>query len=76
MDPETLVSRWIAVWPAGDRAAAEAMVASDFNFTSPLDNRLDRAMFFKRCWPNSARMARMDIIRMATTGQTVLVPTS
>jgi ketosteroid isomerase-like protein len=72
-DPETLVRRWIAVWPAGDRAAADAMVAPDFHFTSPLDNRLNRATFFQRCWPNSAKMARMDVVRAVTTGRTVLV---
>jgi len=36
-----------------DRAAIEALIADDFHFTSPLDNRLDRATYFERCWPNS-----------------------
>jgi len=29
-----------------DRAAIEALVAGDFHFTSPLDNRIDRATYF------------------------------
>ena len=29
-----------------DRAAIEALIADDFHFTSPLDNRLDRANIF------------------------------
>jgi len=40
-----------------DRAAIEALIAADFHFTSPLDNRIDRATYFARCWPNSANIA-------------------
>ena len=35
-----------------DRAAMEQIIAEDFRFTSPLDNRLDRKTYFERCWPN------------------------
>ena len=37
-----------------DRAALEALLAKDFHFTSPLDNRLDRETYFRR----SGRTAR------------------
>ena len=33
---------------AKDRAAIEALIADDFHFTSPLDNRLERATYFTR----------------------------
>jgi hypothetical protein len=36
-----------------DRAALENLIADDFHFTSPVDNRLDRETYFRRCWPNS-----------------------
>jgi hypothetical protein len=36
-----------------DRAAIEAAIAPGYHFTSPIDNRLDRATYFARCWPNS-----------------------
>ena len=39
-----------------DRAAIEELIAEDFHFTSPLDNRLDRETYFHRCWPNSKRL--------------------
>jgi hypothetical protein len=38
---------------AKDRTAIESLIAPDFHFTSPLDNRIDRATYFARCWPNS-----------------------
>src|SRR5258705_432182 len=33
-----------------DRAAIKAVIGDDFQFTSPLDNRLDRKAYFDRCW--------------------------
>ncbi len=29
-----------------DRTAIEALIAADFHFTGPLDNRLDRSTYF------------------------------
>lgn len=46
-----------------DRAAMEALIAEDFHFTSPLDNRIDRARYFERCWPNE-RIAGFEFIRL------------
>ena len=56
-----------------DRAALEPLIADDFHFTSPLDNRIDRATYFKRCWPNSERTAGFDFIRCVPDGDRVLV---
>jgi len=39
-----------------DRAAIELLIADDFHFTSPLDNRIDRRTYFERCWPNSQQI--------------------
>ncbi|HVZ99975.1 MAG TPA: nuclear transport factor 2 family protein [Caulobacterales bacterium] len=47
-----------------DRKQIEALIAADFHFTSPLDNRLDRATYFARCWPNSEAIAGFDFIHM------------
>ena len=58
---------------AKDRAAIEALIADDFHFTSPLDNRLDRAAYFKRCWPNSVHMQGFDFIRLVADGDQVYV---
>ena len=59
---------------AKDRAAAEALVASDFHFTSPLDNRIGRAVYFARCWPNSEHMANFTFMYpLITDGDRVVV---
>jgi ketosteroid isomerase-like protein len=56
-----------------DRAAIEALVAADFHFTSPLDNRLDRATYFERCWPNSAEINDFKFVHLAPDGDRVFV---
>lgn len=56
-----------------DRAALEALLASDFHFTSPLDNRLDRETYFRRCWPNSKTIAWFEIINLVPDGDRVFV---
>jgi len=56
-----------------DRAAIEALIAQDFHFTSPLDNRIDRATYFERCWPNSERIYGFEFIRLVPHKDIVFV---
>jgi hypothetical protein len=58
---------------AKDRAAIEALIADDFHFTSPLDNRIDRETYFTRCWPNSKSTEAFDFIHFAPFGKQVFV---
>ena len=56
-----------------DRAAIEALIADDFHFTSPLDNRLDRNNYFATCWPNSENTDGFMIVHMIEQGDKVFV---
>jgi ketosteroid isomerase-like protein len=56
-----------------DRAAIEALIAQDFHFTSPLDNHIDRATYFARCWPNSERLSGFNFVRLVPNGDEVFV---
>ena len=58
---------------AKDRAAIEALIADDFHFTSPLDNRLDRATYFARCWPNNETTEGFEFIHLVRDGERVFV---
>jgi hypothetical protein len=49
------------------------LIADDFHFTSPLDNRIDRAAYFRRCWPNSAGITGFDFVYMVGDGNRVHV---
>jgi len=56
-----------------DRAAIEALIADDFHFSCPLDNRLDRAAYFARCWPNSKTTESFKFIHLVQHGEQVFV---
>jgi ketosteroid isomerase-like protein len=56
-----------------DRAAIEALIAGDFHFTSPLDNRIDRATYFSRCWPNSEQIASFTFIHLVADANQAFV---
>ena len=56
-----------------DRETLEALLAGDFHFTSPLDNRIDRATYFRRCWPVSKTIDGFDFINLVTDADRVFV---
>jgi hypothetical protein len=56
-----------------DRAVIEALIGDQFSFTSPLDNRLDRATYFQRCWPNSRTLSDFKFINLVQDGERVFV---
>jgi ketosteroid isomerase-like protein len=58
---------------AKDRAAIEKLIAPDFHFTSPLDNRIDRATYFARCWPHNETITGFDFINLVADGDRVFV---
>jgi len=58
---------------AKDLAAIEELIAEDFQFTSPLDNRIDRTTYFTRCWPNSEAIKSFDFISLVADGDQVFV---
>jgi len=72
-DPIAIARACYQAYVDKDRAALEALIASDFHFTSPLDNRLDRATYFARCWPNSERTAGFEFSNLVADGNKVFV---
>jgi hypothetical protein len=58
---------------AKDRVAIEKLIAPDFHFTSPLDNRIDRATYFARCWSNSEGIKGFDFIDLVRDRDRVFV---
>ena len=56
-----------------DVAAAELLVAEDFHFTSPMDNRLDRRTYFERCWPLSETISGFDFVHLVPHDDRVFV---
>jgi ketosteroid isomerase-like protein len=72
-DPVAIVRACYEAYVSKDRAAIEALIADDFHFTSPLDNRIDRATYFARCWPLSAKVKGFDFIHLVAQENRVFV---
>jgi ketosteroid isomerase-like protein len=70
---EKLVRDVFRAYAAKDRPAIEALIADDFHFTSPLDNRIDRKTYFEICWPNSERIEGFDILHLVVDGARAFV---
>ncbi|HEV8025912.1 MAG TPA: nuclear transport factor 2 family protein [Stellaceae bacterium] len=73
LDPTAVARRSYQAYVNKDRAALELLIADDFHFTSPLDNRIDRATYFRRCWPNSAGITGFDFVHVVADGNRVYV---
>lgn len=46
------------------RTDAENLLAPDFLFISPYDDRIDRAACFARCWPNADHISALEVERI------------
>jgi hypothetical protein len=46
---------------SNDRKVVEDALTDDFRFTSPYDDRIDKATYFERCWRNSDWIERHEL---------------
>jgi ketosteroid isomerase-like protein len=72
-DPISIVRKSYMAYVNKDRSMIESVLAEDFHFTSPLDNRIDRKTYFERCWPNSLGITEFDFIHLVCDGDWVFV---
>jgi pimeloyl-ACP methyl ester carboxylesterase len=63
-DLSTMIRNYYRAYETKDRATIETLLAPDFRFSSPLDDRIDRETYFSRCWPNSERIRSFTIERI------------
>src|SRR5579871_1465025 len=72
-DPVAIARACYEAYATNDRPKIEALVADDYRFTSPLDNGLDRAAYFRICWPNAANFTGFDVVHATAFGDRALV---
>jgi hypothetical protein len=72
-DPKDVARRCYQAYADSDRSAIEPIIADEFHFTSPLDNRIDRATYFERCWPNNETILGFDFIHLLSEENRVFV---
>jgi ketosteroid isomerase-like protein len=69
----TLVRRYFSAYETKDRQVLEDMLDENFTFSSPLDDRIDRAAYFARCWPNSRTLRRITVEKIFEQGDEAFI---
>jgi len=68
-----IIRTLFAAYLANDRRAVEDRFTDDFRFTSPFDDRIDKATYFERCWRVPDWIERHDLERIAVDGDAAFV---
>jgi ketosteroid isomerase-like protein len=68
-----LIHTYFKAYETKDRAALESTISSDFTFTSPFDDHIDRSTYLERCWPNSERTKTIHIRKLFENGNEAFV---
>jgi ketosteroid isomerase-like protein len=73
VDIPRLVHDYYAAYGSKDRQVIEDLLGGDFTFSSPQDDHIDRATYFAKCWPGSARMRAIEIEKLCRQEDEVFV---
>src|SRR6185295_3438949 len=68
-----LIRALFAAYMSNDRASVENSFTEDFTFTSPYDDRIDKATYFERCWRVSGWIERQALKRIFVEGEEAFV---
>jgi ketosteroid isomerase-like protein len=72
-DKAEIIRDLFAAYLRNDRKAVEDAFTDDFTFTSPFDDRIDKATYFARCWRVADWIAQHDLERIAVDGEMAFV---
>ena len=72
-DLPELMRAYFKAYEKKDPTALESTISSDFTFTSPYDDHIDRSTYLERCWPNSERTKTIHIRKLFANGNEAFV---
>lgn len=70
---EQIVRQYFRAYETGDRQMIEQLLSDDFHFSSPYDDRIDKAHYMERCWPTHTGFRRYNFKSIMTHGDDVLL---
>jgi ketosteroid isomerase-like protein len=68
-----IIRALFAAYLSNNRKAVEASFTDDFRFTSPYDDRIDKATYFERCWKAADWIERQDLEKIFVEGNEAFV---
>ena len=72
-DKAEIIRTLFAAYLSNDRKAVEDAFADDFHFTSPYDDKIDKATYFVRCWRVTDWIERHELERILVEGDEAFV---
>ena len=72
-DKATIIRAMFAAYRDKTRRVVEDTLGDDFTFASPYDDAIDKAEYFKRCWPVSERIESNEVERIFVQGNEAFV---
>jgi ketosteroid isomerase-like protein len=67
------VRRLFAAFVAQHPDVVEPMLTSDFTFSSPRDDHIDRSTYFQHCWPKERMFRDIHIEHLVADGDDIIV---
>lgn len=67
------IRAYYRAYETGDRAIVEQLLSDRFTFTSPLDDRIDRATYFAKCWPGTEHLRHFEIRQLVVNDGYALI---
>ena len=68
-----IIHKYYAAYESKDKQALERLLSDDFTFSSPQDDRINKEIYFARCWPFSENVRHFHIERISESGDEVFV---
>ncbi len=68
-----LIQRYYHAYEEDDQQAIEAVLHRDFTFTSPNDDRIDRATYLECCWPGHERIQEFNLLDVCADHDRALI---
>ncbi len=72
-DKAEIIRTLFAAYLSNDRKAVEGAFTDDFHFTSPYDDKIDKATYFVRCWRVTDWIERHELERILVEGDEAFV---
>jgi len=72
-DKSEIIRALFAAYLSNDRRAVEDALADDFHFTTPNDDRIDKATNYARCWRDTGWIERHELEKIFAQGDEAFV---
>jgi ketosteroid isomerase-like protein len=70
---EKIIRALFAAYISNDRGAVEDALSTDFRFTSPYDDGIDKPTYFARCWRDTDWIERHELEKILVEGDDAFV---